>query len=210
MSDMTVSFTSRLTLAEVTLRGPADGSADPSGQKLDRPEAEAPLERELAEQPPRLLVQLGRVGPADVLAAWAAAGFLMTPRPRCERPRMAAAKALDGERLHGRVLGARSRGSLPSCEGSATSRARRVEERVPARELDPRPAVRLAGAPLGLVDRLPAGVEDRVGAALREQLLERAAAARRQLAGAGVLEQQARSSPSRPSCSSRSRRSGRA
>ena len=27
MSDMTVSFTSRLTLREVTLRGPADGSA---------------------------------------------------------------------------------------------------------------------------------------------------------------------------------------
>ena len=50
--------------------------------------------------------------------------------------------------------------------------------------------MRLAGAALGAVDRLPPGVENRLDPSLGEQRLECSVPARRQLAGAGVLEQE--------------------
>src|SRR5688572_22167664 len=65
-----------------------------------------------------------------------------------------------------------------------------VEQRVPGAELDPRPAVGLAGGLLGAVDCLPPRVHHRLGVALREDVLEAAAPARRELPGPGVLEQE--------------------
>ena len=77
-------------------------------------------------------------------------------------------------------------------------------------ELDPRAAVRLARRALGEVDRLPARVQDGGDAALLEQRLERPLAAWRQQARRARPRAAARRSRSRPSCSSRSRRSARA
>ena len=63
-------------------------------------------------------------------------------------------------------------------------RARGLDHLVDAAELDARAALRLAGALLGGVDRLPAGEGDRVGLALGEQLLDRDWSTR--LAGSGT------------------------
>jgi len=74
-------------------------------QKLDGAEPEATFEREIAEELARPLVQIVRIGPTHVLAARARARFLIPPPTGAERPRKAAAKALDCERLHGSVVG---------------------------------------------------------------------------------------------------------
>ena len=73
--------------------------------ELDGAEALAALERVIAEELARPLAQIARVGPAHVLAARACARFLVPPPPGAERPRMAAAEALDCELLHGSVVG---------------------------------------------------------------------------------------------------------
>lgn len=82
-------------------------------KKSDWTQEEAALERELADELAGPLVQVRGVGPAHVLAARAAARFLVTPRARGELPRVSAAKALDRERLHVPVVGAGIRGRNP-------------------------------------------------------------------------------------------------
>jgi hypothetical protein len=95
------------------MRAAADGPAALLGQNLDGAQPEAALEREVAEEPARALVQVGRERPADVLATWADARFLVPPRPGAERPRMTAPKALDGEWLHRPVFGHRAVARVP-------------------------------------------------------------------------------------------------
>jgi hypothetical protein len=96
------------------MRRTPDGFNAPSAEKrrserkvLDRTEAEAEsaLERQVAEELPRPLAQVARVRPAHVLAARARTGFLAPPRAGGKAARMAAAKALDCERLHGTIVG---------------------------------------------------------------------------------------------------------
>src|SRR5581483_3685501 len=66
----------------------------------------------------------------------------------------------------------------------------RFQELFPGGELHAGPFPRLAGLPLGRVDRPPALVFDVVDALLVEEALERPGAGAGELAGAGVLEQQ--------------------
>ena len=73
--------------------------------------------------------------------------------------------ALDGEAV----------GALPALAAWPTRSRAGLEQLLEAAELHARAALRLAGGPLGAVDRLPAGVGHVVRPALGEQLLERVA-----------------------------------
>jgi hypothetical protein len=79
---------------------------------LNGPEEEAAFERELANELACPLGQVGRVRPADVLAARADAGF-RAPGARRELPGMAAPKTLDRERLHVALVGSGTFGPDP-------------------------------------------------------------------------------------------------
>src|SRR5262245_38035245 len=70
--------------------------------------------------------------------------------------------------------------------------SRRLEQLVPRAELDPRATELLARGPLELVDRRPAGVDDRLDPALAEQRLDRVRrrlGVVREATGLDVLEQ---------------------
>jgi len=109
------------------MRGGADGYNAESGEnrapseKLDRAEAQAALEREIAEELARPLAQIARVRPADVLAARADACFLTPPRTGGKGARMAAAKALDCELLHGTMVGLQADPRVPKARDATQS-----------------------------------------------------------------------------------------
>src|SRR5262249_6278004 len=77
--------------------------------------------------------------------------------------------------------------------GDAGLAARGLQQLVPARELDARPAVPGTALALDPVDQLPAGIHDHLDSALGEERVHRVGARARGLrepAAAGVLEQQ--------------------
>jgi len=100
------------------MRRAADGCNPPLRQRLDGAETQAAFEREVAEELARPLAQFGRVGPADVLAARAEAGFLVAPVPGAERSRVAAAKTLDCGPLHGSLVGLDDERRVPETRDS--------------------------------------------------------------------------------------------
>jgi len=87
------------------MRGVADECNRPLRKNLDGTEAQAVLGGKLADQLAHPLAQIGRVRPADVLAAGALGCFFIPPRTGAEQPRLAAAKALHCAWLHDPVFG---------------------------------------------------------------------------------------------------------
>ena len=77
------------------MRRGADGCNPLALAGLDRADAQPLLERQIPEEPSCLLGQVGREGPAHVLASRAGARFLMPPRAGSERSGVAAAKTLN-------------------------------------------------------------------------------------------------------------------